>query len=210
MVRPPTLPRAQGIRTPRACGMGPQWAVARSSCPCSSKMETSSALQKRAALLTTTSNTDWRSVGEVLMILKISEVAASCSRASLASRCACASRHSRSVAVSCAIAAVSCPVRLVAEDLKFYASLGNGSMALGSRSGHRSLVHTPHHYLVAVWHPWKGRRGHGSQAWPDLGKDACPRQTKWGWLGRGGAVSDRNQRASAGNRSHIPRRARLP
>jgi hypothetical protein len=38
-------------------------------------MVTSAASQKRAALLTTTSNTGWNSVGEVLMILKTSAVA---------------------------------------------------------------------------------------------------------------------------------------
>ena len=42
-------------------------------------MVTSSALQKRAALLATTSSTDGSSVGEVLMILKISAVAVCCS-----------------------------------------------------------------------------------------------------------------------------------
>src|SRR5262245_30626966 len=70
------------MRRPITCGIGPQWAVARRSCPSSSKMVTSSALQKRAALLATTSSTDCSSVGEVLMIFKISAVAACCSSAS--------------------------------------------------------------------------------------------------------------------------------
>src|SRR5262249_10534384 len=52
------------------------------------------ASQKRAALLTTASNTVLRSVGEVLMILRISAVAACCSSASanLFSKCARGSR----------------------------------------------------------------------------------------------------------------------
>jgi hypothetical protein len=43
------------------------------------KMVTSSALQKRAALLTTTSSTGWSSVGEVLMIFsRRSTIAVNC------------------------------------------------------------------------------------------------------------------------------------
>jgi len=49
-------------------------------------MVTSSALQKRAALLTTTSSTGWSSVGEVLMIFKTSAAAFCCSSASFNSR----------------------------------------------------------------------------------------------------------------------------
>ena len=57
-------------------------------------------------------------------------------------RCACARRHSRSVVDSCAIAAVPCRLpsfdAAVADERKFYATLGSGSMALGI--GHRSLT----------------------------------------------------------------------
>src|SRR5262249_53277934 len=45
-------------------------------------MVASSAPQKRAALLATTSSTGWSLVGEVLMILRTSAVAACCSSAS--------------------------------------------------------------------------------------------------------------------------------
>ena len=44
-------------------GIGPQWAATRRSGPSTSKIVMSSALQKRAALLTTTSSTGWGLVG---------------------------------------------------------------------------------------------------------------------------------------------------
>src|SRR6516225_6314891 len=49
-------------------------------------MVTSSASQKRAALLTTTSSTAWSSVGEALMTFRTSAVALCCSSASSRSR----------------------------------------------------------------------------------------------------------------------------
>src|SRR5215471_179692 len=61
---------------------------------------------KRSAFTAIVSNTGCTSVGELEMTRRTSEVAVCCSRASLSSRCACTSRHSRSVADSCAIAAV--------------------------------------------------------------------------------------------------------
>src|SRR5262249_58955125 len=65
------------------------------------------------------SNTCSSSPGELEMTRSTSSVAACRSKASLSSRSACASRHSRSVTTSCAIAAVPCPIRLVAEGQKF-------------------------------------------------------------------------------------------
>src|SRR5262249_16094905 len=57
-------------------------------------MLTSSASQKRAVLLTTTSNTGRSSTGEALMVLRTSAVAVCCSCAS------CSSRRSRATSVS--------------------------------------------------------------------------------------------------------------
>src|SRR5262249_25922774 len=57
-------------------------------------MVTSSASQKRAALLATTSSTGWSAVGDALIILRTSAVAACCSCAS------CSSRVSRATWVS--------------------------------------------------------------------------------------------------------------
>jgi hypothetical protein len=65
---------------------GPWWACARKFPPSSRKMEASGAPQKRAALLTTSSNTGWRFVGDVLMTLRISLVAICCSNAPLNAR----------------------------------------------------------------------------------------------------------------------------
>src|SRR5215469_2268694 len=84
-VRPATLPRVAGKRTPITCGTAPQCAAIRRACSSTSKMVTSSAPQKRAALLTTTFSTGPSSLGEVLMILRISAVAVCCSRASSSS-----------------------------------------------------------------------------------------------------------------------------
>jgi hypothetical protein len=86
-MRPATVPREHGKRTPISRGgTAPQWAAERRSCPSSSKIDTSSASQKRAALLTTASRTGWSSVREALMILRTSAVAVCCSRASFSSR----------------------------------------------------------------------------------------------------------------------------
>src|SRR6516225_6867905 len=60
-------------------------------------MVTSSALQKRAALLATTSSTACNSAGEALMILRTSSIALRCTRASSRSRESAATLGSTSV-----------------------------------------------------------------------------------------------------------------
>ena len=55
-VRPATCPREHGKRIPMSCGIAPQWATARRSCPSSSKMVTSRLCEGRVVLTTASSD----------------------------------------------------------------------------------------------------------------------------------------------------------
>src|SRR5262245_10068173 len=90
-----TSPRVRG-KASVGTRISPHLATSSSCSPCRLKMSASVASHRRAALWTTASSTGCRSLGELLMTRKISEVAVCCSCASVWSFRASARRFSRS------------------------------------------------------------------------------------------------------------------